>query len=257
MTDEEYREFMAVLVRRHVQPRLPRLRRRFHHHMMEEWHYHLDQAERSMRIFRFIEENCDDGDDIYDTISPIRVGRAVSETRYSLDFSNRTLEESGFLDAFEPHMRDILDGLRPDHLPLVDQEVIRNTGSPDAEAELAELVHRARAYRSRAERMAQEVSSRQQLRHVAEQVARIQKEFEEFSSSQTDQPREPPKKPRPWFKGLGQIGQGAALSIANVALAVGVIQFPVSPETRTWGALASVATGIGTVLSGVGALRNE
>ncbi len=257
MTDDEYREFMAVLVRRHVQPKLPRLQRHFHHHMMEEWHYHLDQVERSVRIFRFIEDNCDDGEDIYDTISPTRVGRAVSETKYSLDFSNRTLEESGFLDAFEPHMRDILDGLRPEHLPLVDQEVIRNTGSPDAEAELAELVHRARAYRRRAERMAQEVSTRQQLRQVAEQITRIQKEFEEFTSSQSDQSREPPKKPRAWFKGFGQIGQGAALSIANVALAVGVIQFPVSPETRTWGALASVATGIGTVLSGVGALRNE
>lgn len=110
MTDEEYRKFMAVLMRRHVRPRLPRLRRRFHHHMM-------------------------DGDDIYDTISPARVTRAVSETRHSLDFSNRTLEESGFLDAFEPHMRDILDGLRPAHIPVIDQEVIRNTGSPDAEAE--------------------------------------------------------------------------------------------------------------------------
>jgi hypothetical protein len=32
---------------------------------------------------------------------------------------------------------------------------------------------------------------------------------------------------------------------------------PVSPETQTWGAIASVATGIGTVLSGVGNLRNE
>ena len=139
----------------------------------------------------------------------------------------------------------------------MDQEVIRDTGSSDAEAELAELVYRARAYRNRAERMAQEVSPRQQLRHVAEQVARIQKEFEEFSASQTEQPPEPPKKSRPWFKGLGQIGQGAALSIANVALAVGVIQFPVSPETQPWGALASVATGIGTVLTGVGELRNE
>lgn len=49
MTDDEYREFLAVLVRRHVQPKLPRLRRRFHHHMMEEWHYHLDQAERLTR----------------------------------------------------------------------------------------------------------------------------------------------------------------------------------------------------------------
>src|SRR3989304_1162458 len=98
MTDDEYREFLSVLVRRHVRPRLPRLRRRFHHHMMEEWHYHLDQAERSVRLFRFIEQNCDEGDDIYQTITPRRVAQAVSETRQGLDFSNQTIEESGFLD---------------------------------------------------------------------------------------------------------------------------------------------------------------
>jgi len=66
-----------------------------------------------------------------------------------------------------------------------------------------------------------------------------------------------PKKSRRWFKGVGQVAQGSALSIANVALAIGVLKLPVSAETQTWGAIASVATGIGTVLNGVGDLRNS
>jgi hypothetical protein len=66
-----------------------------------------------------------------------------------------------------------------------------------------------------------------------------------------------PKKSRRWFKGVGQIAQGSALSIADVALAIGVLKLPVSAETQTWGALASVTTGIGTVLNGLGDLRNE
>jgi hypothetical protein len=66
-----------------------------------------------------------------------------------------------------------------------------------------------------------------------------------------------PKKSRRWFKGVGQIAQGSALSIADVALAIGVLHLPVSPETQSWGAIASVATGIGTILNGVGDLRNE
>lgn len=258
MTDEEYREFLIILVRRYVHPRIPRLRRRFHHHMMEEWHYHLDQAERAARVLRFIEDNCDDGDDVFSTFTVQRIAGAVSDTRHSLEFSNRTIEQAGFLDAFEAHTSLILDGLRPEHLPPADREVLREMGSPDAAAELAELVFRARAYRQRVERMSREISVRKQLHHVAEQIAQVQKEFDEFNKSQTKQiSGEPPKKSRRWFKGLGQIGQGAALSIANVALAVGVIQFPVSPETQTWGALASVATGIGTVLNGVGELCNE
>jgi hypothetical protein len=102
------------------------------------------------------------------------------------------------------------------------------------------------------------VSARDQLQQAAERLALVQQQFDEFKKSQGKEvSNEAPKKSRRWFKGLGQIGQGAALSIANVALAVGVIAFPVSPETQTWGALASVATGIGTVLNGVGELRNE
>jgi hypothetical protein len=130
-------------------------------------------------------------------------------------------------------------------------------GSPDADAELAELVYRVRAYRERAGRVSHEVSTRHQLRQVAEAVDRAAKQFDELKKLEPKQLAEAPKKSRRWFKGLGQIGQGTVLSIANVALAVGAIKFPVSPETQTWGALASVATGIGTVLNGVGDLLNE
>jgi hypothetical protein len=72
-----------------------------------------------------------------------------------------------------------------------------------------------------------------------------------------DSSKKIPKKSRRWFKGLGQISQGAALSIANIGLAINVFKLPVSPETKTWGAIASVTTGIGTVLNGIGDLRNE
>lgn len=226
--------------------------------MMEEWHYHLSEAERAVRVLRFIEDNCDEGDDVYQVFTVQRVANAISETRQSLDFSNRTIEEAGFLDAFESHTDEILAGLRPEHLPVADKQVLKDMGSPDVDAELAELVFRARGYREKARQLSREVSTREQLRQVAEQIGRVEKEFENFRSFTADRPAsEAPKKSRRWFKGLGQIGQGAALSIANVALAVGVIQFPVSAETQTWGALASVATGIGTVLNGVGDLRDE
>lgn len=66
-----------------------------------------------------------------------------------------------------------------------------------------------------------------------------------------------PQKSRRWFKGVGQIAQGSALSIADVALAIGVLKLPVSAETQSWGALASVAAGFGTLLNGVGDLRHE
>ena len=97
-----------------------------------------------------------------------------------------------------------------------------------------------------------------ELRYVTERVKEADAEFQRLvKASEGETNDAAPKKPRRWFKGLGQISQGAALSIANVALALGTLKFPVSPETQTWGAMASVATGIGTVLSGIGDLRNE
>ncbi|MCC7052982.1 MAG: hypothetical protein IT355_06905 [Gemmatimonadaceae bacterium] len=62
---------------------------------------------------------------------------------------------------------------------------------------------------------------------------------------------------RRWFKGLGKIAQGAALTLADVCMAGGLLTLPVSPETQGWGAIVSSITGIGTVLEGAGELRAE
>lgn len=255
MTDDEYREFLAFLFEHYVRPRLPRVQRRFHHHMMEEWYYYLDQAKQSALVLRFIEAHCDGAEDVYRTFTMERLGRAVSESRQSLDFSTRIAEEAGFLDAFEDHTTDILAGLQPHHLPGVDKDLLRETGSVNPEVELRALILRARASCERASQMSREVRVRDQLKHVSERLGEAQNHF--TPAKGTEMPAEAPKKSRRWFKGLGQIAQGAAFSIANIALAVGALRFPVSPETQTWGAIASVATGIGTVLSGIGDLRNE
>lgn len=108
MNDQEYAEFMSYLFERHVRPRLPRLRRRMFHHMEDEFHYHLDQAERSCRLLRFIETSCDSDEDVYTTFTAERLTRAISETRNSLAFTSRITEEGGFLDAYEAHETEIL-----------------------------------------------------------------------------------------------------------------------------------------------------
>ena len=108
MNEAEYKEFMAFLFEHYVRPRMPRLRRHLYHHMMDEVHYHLDQAEGSAHILRFIERH---DEDAYETFRLERLARAISETQYSLSFGNRITEEGGFLDAYEAHEREILQGL--------------------------------------------------------------------------------------------------------------------------------------------------
>jgi hypothetical protein len=258
MNDQEYAEFMSYLFERHVRPRLPRLRRRMFHHMEDEFHYHLDQAERSARVLRFIESYSDDDEDAYRTFTVERLSRAVSDTRSSLSFSNRITEEGGFLDAYESHETEILYGLQPDHLPEEDKEILREIGSINPEVELRGLVYAAKARVRRVERQHREISIRQELKNCEAQLEQGEKTFQmALELKEPESNKNVPKKSRRWFKGVGQIAQGSALSIADVALAIGVLHLPVSAETQTWGAIASVTTGIGTILNGVGDLRNE
>lgn len=182
----------------------------------------------------------------------------MSETRYSFEFSNRLADEAGFLDACESHTREIADGLATVHLPDADKDVLREMGSVNPELELRSLVYRAKAWMERGDRQSRDLGLRQELRQAEEKLKEADAEFEKpVKAKKEESSEEVPKKTRRWFKSLGQIGQGTALSIVNVALAIGTLKLPVSPETQTWGVMASVATGIGTVLSGIGDLRNE
>jgi ATP-dependent Lon protease len=258
MTDQEYAEFMSYLFERHVRPRMSRLRHRLDHHMKEEVHNYLDRAERSARIFRFIESYCEDSDDVYRTFTPDSLARSTSDVRYSLSFSTRVTEEGGFLDAYEEHEYEILNCLKPEHLPEADKEIIREIGSVNPDVELRSLVYAAKQRMHKVERQHREVSLRQEMRNFEKRLEQTEQSFRKVAElKEPEMNNDRPKKSRRWFKGVGQIAQGSALSIADVALAIGVLKLPVSAETATWGALASVATGIGTILNGIGDLRNE
>jgi hypothetical protein len=131
-------------------------------------------------------------------------------------------------------------------------------GSPNPDVELRALVLRAKARRERLRQNSRELAVLQQLKHAEKRLTDAQEEFEKCRKVQEEgESEQRVTKSRRWFKSLGQIAQGAALTIADVALAVGALKFPVSPETQTWGAVASVSTGVGTILGGVGDLRNE
>jgi hypothetical protein len=233
MNDQEYAEFMGYLFERYVRPRLPRVRRHLDHHMKDDVHYHLGEAERSARILRFIESDCDDDGDIYSTFKVERLARAISETRYSLSFSNRMTEEGGFLDAYEEHETEILYGLKPDHLPAEDKEILRDMGSINPDAELRGLVYLVKARVRKVERQNREVSVRQELKNCETELDQAELKFRKGLEVKDPEPSQIPKKSRRWFKGVGQVAQGSALSIADVALAIGVLKLPVSAETQT------------------------
>jgi hypothetical protein len=257
MTDAEYREFLTYLFERYIRPRLAWVRRHYAHHMEDEFSYHFDRAVPSAWVLRFIERYCRDDGEVYRTFTAERLAEAVYTTRDSVAFSNRIADEGGYLDAFEAHAREIADGLMTIQLPDADKEAFREMGSLNPDIELRSLMYLAKSWIESYDRKLQDIGFRQQLRQIEDRLKKAADEFATLEKTKEQTLAEVPKRSRRWFKGLGQIGQGSALSIADMALAIGALHLPVSPETQSWGAIASVTTGIATVLSGVGDLRNE
>jgi len=255
--DAEYRRLLEFLYERHVRPHAPRMRDRFSHHMHDELSYHLWQAIRGTRVIRFIETHCDSPEEVRQLFTLEGLRQAHYDVHNAAAFAERIMTDGGFLNAYEAGSVEILRGLRAEYLPAIDKDVLREIGTTDADMELHVLVQNAKGVLQSTGPNSRERSVSQQLKEVYVRTEDAAKEIDRQVELGKAEKAEPPKKSRRWYKGLGQIGQGAALTIANAGLAFGAIHIPVSPETQTWGALVSVVTGIGTILNGVGDLRNE
>jgi hypothetical protein len=253
MNEEEYKKFLEYLFNEYIRYRRPRIRRRFHpFEWLHEWDWEWNRLTKAARVLRYIHRFCEDEDDIYHTFTRERIAQLPGEIHDGLRLHNRLAEEGGFLEAFDEHYDEIVDGLKLEYMPDVELDVLRDLGSEDPEAELTAMIHMVRSRRQRVLAMNREIRISQQLKQAEERLDQQRKELAE-----EEKVEKPKRKSRRWFKGLGQIAQGSALSVANIGLAVGVFTFPVPAATATWGALVSSITGVGVVLNGIGDFRGE
>ena len=244
MNEQEYKDFLAYLSNEYIERRKYRVLKRFRHWEYEfDWQWHRLIA--SMGVINFIKYYCDNDDAIYKTFRMERLKTTVDDVEDGIRMNNRIVSDTGFLSAVEDHFAEILDGMAPEYFPPEELEILQELGSQNPKVELAGIIYLLKARKTYLVSSTKEVSVSKQLDQVVERLSKEQK-------------REISERPgRRWFKALGQICQGAALSMANVGLAVGLLPFSVSPETKTWGALLSTTSGVGMILTGVGDLRNE
>ena len=251
MNDDDYHAFLGYVFDTHVRPRLNRASNHLHHGPMgSEFAYELERMRHTSQLTQFIQAFSEHDDEIYSTFRPERLRQVVYDVSNELRRSNRLLEDSGFIDALDAHYDEIVDGLTPEHFPQEELQLLRAFGSEDPQRDLRAFIFilKSRRARRQGDRM-----------RIRVELSRVEKQVSNEADAIRGDGEIPPdvRKPRRWFKGLGQIAQGTALSLADVGLAIGVLHFPVSPETQTWGALVSVTTGVGMVLAGAGDLRGE
>lgn len=253
MSRDDFRSFLQYIFDDYVRKRVDRLRLKhpFHH----DWEYELDRLRAALHVLDYIQHYCSDDESIYRTFNINALREAVEAVEQAVRRSTRGLREIGLLDAFDNYFDEILDGLDIDDFPEEEYELLRSIGFQNPKSDLQGIIyllkvrHREWLLRRNLKRcVSSELKSATELLESAVKDLKIE-----------DQKTivEQPKKSRRWFKGLGKIGRGAGVSIGDICLAAGILKFPVSPETQTWGAVVSTTAGVGMILDGIGELRGE
>ena len=254
MDEKEYEKFMTYLYNEYVRTRGRRLRKHFHPlEWMHGWGYEWDRLVSASNLLRYINHQCRSEEEIYRTITRERIAQLPDEIRDGVRTNRNMPEESGFMEAIDTYYDEIVEGMKLEHMPQQEFEVMRELGSSDPESELSALMYIVKSRCKTRRSYNQEVKISNQLKDLEHKLEQQEKQLKELKEDSEKQP----KKSRRWFKGLGQIAQGSALSFANVGLAMGAITIPVAAETAGWGAIVSSITGVGMVLNGVGEFRGE
>lgn len=148
--------------------------------------------------------------------------------------------------------------LSVDDLPPEEPDMLQARGFPELADHLTGVIYAARLEAEERARWGRGDSGPSaDLGGVDEALGRAAQQYHALAQRDGEAGAAEGRKSRRWFKGFGQIEQGAAMSLADVGLAAGCFHFPVSAETQTWGALTSITAGIGTIMNGAGDLRGE
>lgn len=267
----EYEAYLKYLWDRDTKESARRHRRRRHPlEWDEEFEYPLNELAVANRMLGAVSSLHDP----YDAFRPRALANVLRQVRTGVSANTQMLDEMGLLRTLDAEYSVIARRMRVEDLPSGEEEVLRRYGFDNVADNLSGVIYAVRSHASERSEF-QELSVSQELRRLAERLDaaaadhdRLQQIEDEITvrRAQNERPQVPAElaaeqgsrqKERRWWKGIGQIVQGAAMSLADGALAVGALKFNVSDETTTWGALVSVTAGVGTVMSGIGDLRGE
>lgn len=267
-----YKAYMRSLWSEHA-PRVCEQAQSGRHFREESLEYDLRKLGDAWRVIRAVESGVP-----LTAFTDGALREVVQDTSHALGRTERLLDRSGLLTLLDRQYDDMAAELRAKDLPVEELDILRAYGFDLTEDDLTRIVYTGRNRAARSRRDIRPSSAFALSREACQDAIQALNENEERSAEfvrqmsdydkhrgGSDKPiprdRQPPKRPERQkpriFKGLGQIVQGGAMTLADIGLAAGVFHFPVSPETQTWGALASVTAGVGSIMGGVGDIRGE
>jgi hypothetical protein len=239
MTDDEYREYLDALARRHLKPGW--LRRFSPGGAAEHLTYAIEHLSSTARFVRLVADRPDNASLLKELVQEIN--NAYVEHIFN------AMEYSGVLAALDEDPETTFPNLRRSVIPEEDAYLLRYAGVEDADAEMTILIHYARNHVGRQDSSPSSIAHEAQteLKHAAARV-------EQLALALASQPdAQPAPKKRKLFNGIGKILAGTVTAAGNLLLATGTVIAP-NPATA-YGVIGSSAMAIGGVFQGIGDLR--
>lgn len=239
MTDEEYRELLDALGRRHL--RLGVLDR---HRLMGELDhlaYDLDRLSSLSRFVKAVGERSDDRR-LYKPLGDELANAYIGSVTHAM-------ERAGVMDALDDAGVLVFENLRTSAIPAEDREILRRAGVDDPEAEITLIVAYTRRHVDKYDSRPSTIATT-----AEENLKRIAERLQQMGESTEDQ-FEATKKPRKLFIGIGRILAGAVAGAGNLLLGAGTISAP-NPAVA-YAVIGSAAFAIGSMSQGIGDLRGE
>jgi hypothetical protein len=263
-----YEAYVKYLYDRDVVPAASQ-HEKHHFHREEEFDYPLGQLARASATLKLVTA----APDLYRTFRAEALSDLLRQVAWGVERNDRVLDRLGFTDILDSEYLILAKGMRLEHLPPGEAELLRSLGFPDAADSLPGLIYLVREHaetfasrnrvlpdaetRNLRERLEKAAQDHARLGEIEEEIAALKHGNEESSAEpirRLGEEAESKKRPRRWWKGIGQIVQGAGISLGDAAVACGLGAAGVAPA---WTALVSVTLGVGTIMSGIGDLHNE
>jgi hypothetical protein len=231
----------------------------------DEVSYALDRLRAADEVLDFLRRSARDP---YTTLRD--VDGVLGDAESGLSGVRRVLDETRFSELLDDHLDTLMRALSAEALPGWEAEVLDALGFPDLartiEARTDLLGAEWRDGTARGAQVAREYQrapASQAMKAAEQSIEKHRAERRAFAEDAKDAPASssgqdgPPEKHRRWWKGLGQIVQGAAIAGADIGVAIGVLHVPIPDGGETYGVVMSVVAGVGTVMNGVGDLSGE
>ena len=251
-----YDAFVQHIYYEHLEKLLAPWKRKHWHHF-EDLGYNITGLTNSLRAIRFLQDYAGNEDDLGGVFTPETLKKIVERIKYGIQENNRIVVDTGIADLLQDYLKEIVEGMTVEHFPQADFEILREAGSSDARREISATVHLMQSRQEDWFRYKSDCRFSRRLVQAHDEVERITESLPKELAKTEDQNHNRPVVKRAVFKGIGSIGQGALLTLTDVSLMAGMWGTSISPDTTTVGAVVSITSGIGLVLTGVGELRGE